>query len=43
MFRNPNYHAATDTPDSLDYDTLTGAVTGMIDVTRELAESDERY
>lgn len=43
MFRNPNYHAATDTSESIDYDRLTRVVTGMIDVTRELAESDERY
>jgi Zn-dependent M28 family amino/carboxypeptidase len=43
MFRNPNYHKATDTPDTIDYDSLARVASGMIDVVRELADSDERY
>jgi hypothetical protein len=43
MFRNPNYHRPADTPDTLDYDSLARVVAGMIGVTRELADSDERY
>jgi Zn-dependent M28 family amino/carboxypeptidase len=43
MFRNPNYHKATDTPDTLDYDSLARVTAGLVEVTRELAESDERY
>ena len=43
MFRNPNYHKPTDTPDTLDYDSLARVTGGLIEVVRELAESDERY
>lgn len=43
MFRNPNYHKPTDTADTLDYDSLARVTGGLIEVVRELAESDERY
>jgi Zn-dependent M28 family amino/carboxypeptidase len=43
MFRNPNYHKPTDTPDTLDYDSLARVTGGLVEVVRELAESDERY
>ena len=39
-FRNPNYHQATDTPDTLDYDRMSRVVTGLESVVRTLA--DER-
>lgn len=29
LFRNPNYHAVTDTPDTLDYERLGAAVMGL--------------
>jgi Zn-dependent M28 family amino/carboxypeptidase len=48
-FRNPNYHAPTDTPNTLDYDflrrvtvTLTGAVTGHSSGERVDDSSDAR-
>jgi Zn-dependent M28 family amino/carboxypeptidase len=43
MFRNPNYHKPTDTPDTLDYDSLARVTAGVVDVVKELADSDERY
>jgi Zn-dependent M28 family amino/carboxypeptidase len=43
MFRNPNYHKSADTPDTLDYDSLARVTGGLVEVVRELAESDERY
>lgn len=36
-FRYPHYHAATDTPDKLDYDSMTRVVAGMEKVIRHLA------
>ena len=36
-FRYPHYHAATDTPDKLDYDSMTHVVSGMERVIRHLA------
>jgi hypothetical protein len=36
-FRYPHYHAATDTPDKLDYDSMMHVVTGMERVIRHLA------
>ncbi len=38
-FRYPHYHAATDTPDKLDYDRFTLVVKGMEKVVSELAAS----
>jgi Zn-dependent M28 family amino/carboxypeptidase len=29
-FRNPNYHAKTDTPDTLDYDAMARVVSGLV-------------
>jgi Zn-dependent M28 family amino/carboxypeptidase len=43
MFRNPNYHKSTDTPATLDYDSLARVTAGVSDVARALADSDERY
>ncbi|MBV9304019.1 MAG: M28 family peptidase [Acidobacteriaceae bacterium] len=36
-FRYPYYHTAQDTPDKLDYDRLTRAVTGIAAIIRDLA------
>ncbi len=36
-FRYPHYHAASDTPDKIDYDRLARLVTGMENVIEELA------
>jgi hypothetical protein len=36
-FRYPHYHAATDTPDKLDYDSMTRVVAGMERVIQHLA------
>lgn len=36
-FRNPNYHASTDTPDTLDYDRLARVTSGLIPVVAALA------
>jgi len=36
-FRYPHYHAASDTPDKLDYDSMTRVVSGMERVIRHLA------
>ncbi len=38
-FRYPHYHAATDTPDKLDYDRFTLVVSGMAKVIEELTGS----
>jgi len=37
-FRNPNYHQATDTPDTLDYERTARVVVGLEAVVRELAK-----
>jgi Zn-dependent M28 family amino/carboxypeptidase len=37
LYRNPNYHTASDTPDTLDYDRFTRVVIGLEDVVRDLA------
>ena len=37
-FRNPNYHRASDTPDTLDYESLTRVVSGLEAVVRGLIE-----
>ena len=39
----PNYPKTTDTPDTLDYDSLARVTGGRVEMVRELAESDERY
>ena len=36
-FRYPHYHAATDTPDKLDYDSMTRVVVGLEKVIHHLA------
>ena len=37
LFRYPHYHAATDTPDRLDYQCLASVVAGLAAVTADLA------
>lgn len=37
LFRYPHYHAATDTPDKIDYDRLARVVKGLTKVTVDLA------
>ncbi len=37
MFRNPNYHRSTDTPDTLDYNRMARVVVGLKHVVLELA------
>ena len=39
-FRDPNYHTATDTPDQVDYDSLTRVVEGLRGVLIELATAE---
>jgi hypothetical protein len=41
MFRNPHYHMASDTPDTLDYDTMTRVTRGIAAVIADLAGVDE--
>jgi Zn-dependent M28 family amino/carboxypeptidase len=41
MFRNPHYHTASDTPDTLDYDTMTRVTRGIAAVIADLAGVDE--
>lgn len=36
-FRNPNYHTAKDTPDTLDYDSMARVVEGLEQVLKSLA------
>ena len=36
FYRNPNYHAGTDTPERLDYDRFSRATVGLAAVVREL-------
>ena len=38
LFRNPHYHAATDTPDTLDYERMAMVVEGLTGVVEELAK-----
>jgi Zn-dependent M28 family amino/carboxypeptidase len=38
-FRYPHYHAASDTPDKLDYDAMTRVVAGMEKVIKHLANA----
>lgn len=40
IFRNPNYHRASDTPDTLDYARLTRVVEGLEHVIREAASGE---
>ncbi|NBB74832.1 MAG: peptidase M28, partial [Bacteroidetes bacterium] len=37
FYRNPNYHAATDTPDTLDYPRMAQVVDGVHGAVRALA------
>lgn len=39
VFRNPHYHRATDTPDTLDYDALASAVNGLRRVVADLVRA----
>jgi hypothetical protein len=41
-FRYPHYHAASDTPDKLDYDTMARVVQGLEKVIDHLARSNSR-
>lgn len=38
-FRNPHYHASSDTPETLDYDRLARVTRGLVSVVRRLARS----
>lgn len=38
LFRNPNYHGPTDTPDTLDYDRMTRVVEGLAALVADLAK-----
>ncbi|MBX3390197.1 MAG: M28 family peptidase [Phycisphaeraceae bacterium] len=37
-FRNPNYHTASDKPDTLDYERMARVIEGIAQVVRELAK-----
>ena len=39
LFRYPHYHAATDTPEQIDYERLARVVSGLAAVTVDLAEA----
>ena len=39
LFRYPHYHAATDTPDKIDYERLARVVSGLGRVTEDLVQS----
>ena len=39
-FRNPNYHRATDVPDTLDYHRMARVVSGLARVVRELGSPE---
>ena len=39
LFRYPHYHAATDTPERIDYERLARVVSGLAAVTMDLAEA----
>jgi len=36
LFRNPHYHLATDTPETLDYERFAGVVDGLTQVVEDL-------
>ncbi len=38
-FRYPHYHAATDTPDKIEYDRMARVVVGLDGVVRDLADA----
>ncbi len=38
LFRNPHYHMPSDTPETLDYDSMARVVEGLLAVVRDLAE-----
>jgi Zn-dependent M28 family amino/carboxypeptidase len=40
FMRNPHYHQATDTPDTLDYERFSRVTSGLIETLRRLANSD---
>jgi Zn-dependent M28 family amino/carboxypeptidase len=40
-FRNPNYHRRTDTPETVDYDTLVGIVAATGLLIERLADGDD--
>ena len=42
LFRNPNYHQPTDTPDTLNYDHLARVVLGLEGVLRDIAGVSEQ-
>jgi hypothetical protein len=39
FLRNPNYHQATDTPDTLDYDRMAQVALGVAGALRRLAKA----
>ena len=41
LFRYPHYHAATDTPDKVDYERLARVTSGLYQMLRELAQVQE--
>ena len=41
LFRYPHYHAATDTPDKVDYERLARVTSGLYRMLRELAQVQE--
>jgi hypothetical protein len=40
LFRNPHYHGANDTVETLDYERLTRVVAGLQPVVRDLANGE---
>ena len=42
LFRNPHYHAESDTPDTLDYERMARAVDGLAAVVMDLAGGHDR-
>jgi hypothetical protein len=41
LFRNPNYHTAGDTPETLDYSRMAGVVTGVVAAVHAVAGADD--
>jgi aminopeptidase-like protein len=39
FYRNPNYHTATDTIDTLDFDKMTDLLKGLIQAAKDLTDS----
>lgn len=41
-YRNKNYHKATDTPDTLDYEKMARVVSGLVPVIEALCDTEEK-